>query len=256
MDKEEKNDKNIIQKILDLYKKETSKICYEIILEEEEPDILDDKICGKPYIPIGEEYPKDKKGNNLALLLQVNLKNIELKNFPKTGILEIFTSSVMCSDLEYQVKCYEEGKEYQEELPEIDKSKYLCKVNNKIKLRKTVDYMSNIDYRYPKTILKVLNEMTKSNFRNIEEAEKNLKINIFDFEKKIPKLDISLGGYPDFTQDDPRPLNGREECLFKLDSNARKDIRIGDSGILYSFISKKDLKKGNFNDVYLSWDCL
>ena len=75
MDKEKKNDNNIIQKILDLYKKETSKQCYELILEEEEPDILDDKKCGKPYTPIGEEYPKNKKGNNLALLLQVNLKN-------------------------------------------------------------------------------------------------------------------------------------------------------------------------------------
>ena len=179
MDKEKKADNDIIQKILDLYKKETSRQCYEIILEEEEPDILDDKICGKPYIPIGEEYPKDKKGNNLTLLLQVNLKNIELESFPKNGILEIFTSSEMRSDLEYKVICYEEGKEYQKDLPEIDNSKYLCKVNNKIKLRKTVDYMSNIDYRYPETILKVLNEMTKSNFQNIDDAEKDLKIRYF-----------------------------------------------------------------------------
>lgn len=120
MDKENQNDNNIIQKILDLYKKETSKQCYEIILEEEEPDILDDKICGKPYIPIGEEYPKDKNGNNLVLLLQVNLKNIELENFPKNGILEIFTSPIMLSDLEYKVKCYEEGKEYQKKLTNLN----------------------------------------------------------------------------------------------------------------------------------------
>lgn len=252
-----KEEKKIIQDILDLYKRETAKECYEINFIEGEPDILDDKICGNPYIPIGEEYPKDKKGNNLLLLLQVNLKNINLDNFPKKGILEIFTSPNMISNLEYVVKLYEEGKEYIKDLPKIDKSKYLCKVNNKIKLTKTEDYMSNMDYRYPETIIKVLNKMTKENYKNVEEAEKKLEINIFNFEKKIPKIDISLGGYPDFTQDDPRPFSdGKEECLFKLDSNARKDIRIGDSGILYCFISKKDLKDGNFDNVYLSWDCL
>lgn len=246
----------IINEILELYKKETAKECYEIIFVNGEPDILDDKLCGKPYIPVGEEYPKDKNGNNLLLLLQVNLKNIKLENFPKSGILEIFTSPDMNDTLEYVVKCYEEGKEYQKDLPEIDMSNYLCEKHNKIKLKKATDYMSNMDYRYENTLIKILNKISKSKFESIGEAEEHLNIDIYKFEEKIPKLNITLGGYPDFTQEDPRPfMDGKEECLFKLDSNAREDIHIGDCGILFSFISRKDLNNGNFNDVYLSWDC-
>ena len=77
--------------VVEEFKKATEKECYKVLLLEDVPSILDDKIGGQPYLPVGEEYPKDKDGNYMPLLLQVNLKNIELDNFPKKGILEIFT---------------------------------------------------------------------------------------------------------------------------------------------------------------------
>ena len=68
-------------KVIELFKEATKKDCYKIDLVDGEPSITDDKLGGKPYLPIGEEYPKDKDGNNLALLLQVNLKDIELDGY-------------------------------------------------------------------------------------------------------------------------------------------------------------------------------
>lgn len=62
------------QKVIDIFKETTRKHCYSIDLLDEVPDILDDKIGGTPYLPVGEEYPVDKSGNPLALLLQINLK--------------------------------------------------------------------------------------------------------------------------------------------------------------------------------------
>lgn len=80
----------IFKKVIEKFKEVTLKECYKIECIDGEPTILDDKIAGTPYFPIGEEYPLDKDGNPMALLLQVNLKNIDLEKYPKKGILEVF----------------------------------------------------------------------------------------------------------------------------------------------------------------------
>ena len=98
------------------FEEKTRKDCYAIHFIDEEPKILDDKIGGKPYLPVGEKYPTDKKERPLPLMLQVNLKNVDLPNFPKKGILEIFTDTNW--PLNYQVKLFEEGLNYLTELPE------------------------------------------------------------------------------------------------------------------------------------------
>lgn len=50
---------NVITK----FKQYTKKECYRVDIIEELPEITDNKIGGKPYLPTGIEYPKDKAGN-------------------------------------------------------------------------------------------------------------------------------------------------------------------------------------------------
>ena len=78
-------------KAIEIFKEKTVKECYKVSYEEKEVGILDDKLGGTPYLPINEEYPVTSKGTPMGLLLQVNLKNVDLKGYPKKGILEIFT---------------------------------------------------------------------------------------------------------------------------------------------------------------------
>ena len=47
-------------KVIEEFKKRASKECYEVKLIDEVPSILDNKIGGLPYLPVNEEYPKDK----------------------------------------------------------------------------------------------------------------------------------------------------------------------------------------------------
>ena len=59
--------------IVPVLKKMTEKKCYKINLEKNsKPGILDSKINGSPYIPIGEEYPVNKDGKPMSLILQIN----------------------------------------------------------------------------------------------------------------------------------------------------------------------------------------
>ena len=118
-------DGNISSLLVEKIKQLTEKDCYEIELLEETPSIKDNKIGGIPYLPVGEEYPKDNNGAPMPLLLQVNLKDIKLDHFPDEGILEIFVSPPNEEyNFEYSVKHFKDDLEYQtDNFPNIDLKK-------------------------------------------------------------------------------------------------------------------------------------
>lgn len=71
-----------------------------------------------------------------------------------------------------------------------------------------------------------------------------------------------VGGYPDFTQSDPRPhwiskgaSAGDWQLLFQLDSDPRLNLMWGDNGTASFFIRPEDLKKLDFSRVAYHWDC-
>ena len=71
-----------------------------------------------------------------------------------------------------------------------------------------------------------------------------------------------IGGYPYFTQTDPRwseELEKYDYLLFQLDTDDDDDgnerVMWGDSGIGNFFIRTQDLKNCNFSDVLYNWDC-
>ena len=247
-------------KVVEEFKKATEKECYKVLLLEDAPSIMDDKIGGQPYLPIGEEYPKDKDGNYMPLLLQVNLKNVDLVNFPKKGILEIFTDKDVDYPCQYSIRYYEEGLEYQTDLPVVDTSRYIVEKAIKIKLEKDICHMTINDYKFADVMCKILNELFGENLKNYGEME--------DYFGDFPWYDkirdvlsnpaITIGGYPDFTQSDPRydRLSGKDECLFKLDSWLNSKLfNIGDCGILFTLKSLEDLKNNKFENAVVDWDC-
>lgn len=246
--------------VIKLFKERTEKECYKIEIVDSEPSILDDKIGGVPYLPIGEEYPQDDKGNYLALLLQVNLKNIDLKGYPQKGILEIFTDSEVDYPCRYSVKYFEEGLEYQKELPDIDLSDYIVNKSYKITLAKSISYMSVNDYRFNEVISSIVNEVFNTSFKYCGELDDYFgEFDWFDkLNNSYENNAITIGGYADFTQTDPRydMSENKDECLFKLDSWADYDkIFIGDSGILFTLISQKDIEECKFENAFVDWDC-
>ena len=68
-----------------------------------------------------------------------------------------------------------------------------------------------------------------------------------------------IGGYPYFTQDDPRHEESKKTVLlFQLDSDdvdGEEAVMWGDCGICNFFISPEDLKKRDFSNVLYNWDC-
>ena len=262
MDKEAKLAK--VDQILEAYMAATAKVCYAVKLEEGEPDIKDNKIGGKPYLPVGEEYPKDANGAPLALLFQLNLADIDLPDWPKTGVLEIFTDSEVDYPCRYAVKYYPADQEYQTHFPDIDLSNYIAPNGRKISLEQATSYMSPNDYRFGDVVSKICGEIFGQQFTGVGsimdffEGDDKWQDQIYQLNSNTPG--IAVGGYQDFTQFDPREQNanmvGMTESLFKLDSvSSDEEFMIGDAGILFTFISPEDLRAGKFENAVVDWDC-
>ena len=252
----------MIEKIMELYKERTKKECYRIEIEEDvEPNIMDDKIGGMPYLPIGEEYPVDKNNNPMILLVQINLENIKLEDYPQEGILEIFVDKELSWPSDYKIKYFKEVTDYRKDFSEMDFKNYIYEKPLKIKLIKDVEHMPPSDYRSADVMADVIKDVTGIELKNYSEVEDFFDENGYDMYDELDKVNIfpgNLSGYADFTQTDPRPIEGSEEkveCLVKIDSYLEHGIMIGDSGIIFSFISKEDVKSGNFSNAIVDWDC-
>ena len=64
-----------------------------------------------------------------------------------------------------------------------------------------------------------------------------------------------IGGYPYFTQQDPREEDlPFTELLLQMDSDG-DHIMWGTMGVANFFINKKDLQYCNFEEVLYNWDC-
>jgi uncharacterized protein YwqG len=250
---------------MELYKEKTKKECYKIEIEDtnDTPKIEDDKIGGTPYIPINEDYPLDKNNKPMALLIQINLANINLENYPSDGILEIFIDRECSWPCDYQIRYFKIGLEPKTEFPDGILQNYIIEKPLKIKLTKDVEHMPISDYRFSLLMSETINEIIGLKLNNYMEICKFFEkegIDIYDIMyNNINIFPGNFGGYADFTQTDPRPIENFEdkiECLVKIDSNLGHGIMIGDSGIIFSFISENDINSKNFENAIVDWDCL
>lgn len=253
-----------LSEVIKEYKELTKKECYGIeVIEDEIPDILDDKIGGTPYLPVGVEWPE-----GMNLLLQVNLKNIELEDFPKEGILEIFVSSDCDSPCETKVFIFDEGLEYQTDLPEQDMDEFFVTEALKIKLEKVIEHMPiNNDEGNKKfcDMIKKYFDFQDEEIEIEEFAQLDYYEEFFEDQEDVEAYNniddgvtkANIGGYPAYTQENEGMFDLNEDiCIFKLDSYLNDSVNIGDSGILNITMSMEDFKKRDFSNVSGYWDCL
>ena len=117
------------------------------------------------------------------------------------------------------------------------------------------------DYRFFDVMSEVVKEVANIEINNLSDLEDLFFENDSDIFEEMLDINIfpgNLAGYADFTQEDPRPLkdNGEKmECLIKIDSNLKHGIMIGDSGIIFSFITAEDIESGSFENAIVDWDC-
>lgn len=226
------------------------------------------KFGGLPYFPKNLQYPTDSKGQAMFLLAQINFSETpKLPLFPETGILQFYISNG--SDI-YGV-CFESPAKqedfrimYFSEITEDEthletKFDFLQKpdmlpFDKQSSLSFSLKYapIPVADYHFESTILNIDSKLKYDLFKEYEKVYE-------EYEKLFNSEGHKLGGYPYFTQNDPREFEtykGEDYVLlFQMDTDDEAGIMWGDCGVANFFISEQDLAIKNFSRVFYSWDC-
>lgn len=246
------------------------------------------KIAGFPYLPKNFDYPKTDQNEYLYLLAQINFEEVpQLEGFPDRGILQFYLAKNSSygndfynrtNQTEFRVLYFPEPDLDENNiitnfdfLPTFWDSKnvipfYVCPAynphrNDCFALKFTPNFapISHCDYQFDQIIgSKIWNVLVADNYR-LERWYQNQFVS-----------GHKLGGYANFTQDDPRTfieddprnfINEGEEYILLLqidsDDTAFEKIYIqwGDMGVCNFWIKASALSRCDFSEILYHWDC-
>lgn len=265
-----------IKEIIAETEKESIKIEHDL---SHKPSIFESKFAGLGYVPHDKKIPVNSLDTQLRLLAQIDCSKIELENFPEKGLLQfwVIDDDLVGADFDeptvqddFQIIYYETVDETvtEEEVAakviESEEESYFP-IDKEIALKfvKVKESLTFGDYRFEKLFIEKFNKLSPD--EQLDDIY-NLDFNIFDVPDKSCSEHLSksgwghkTGGYPSFTQMDPRNEDdGLDTVLLQIDSckiDDSHEIIWGDTGICNFFINGEKLKNRDFSDVMYNWDC-
>ena len=274
----------MIKKVIEKVSEENKKECINIKTHvDENLTIFDSKFGGIPYLPKDFEVPCDSSSNQeqFALLAQINCAELPENNlYPKVGILQFW---IGCDDLmgledDYKVVYFENidntitKEEVLTKYKPLDPNNYdqytpFDPTNAEFGLtfEKGISTITVPDYRFEDIVINAIHELYPD--EEVSNIYCDLDDDVYEyFYDSLRGLSHAIGGYPNFTQWDPRGYNSEageqspyDIMLLQVETEWEKDsgveIMWGDSGVGNFFISEENLKDLNFDDVLYNWDC-
>lgn len=233
-----------------------------IELAHSNPTIFTSKVGGNPYFLKEDVYPAGADGTPLRLLAQINFAEmpVGLADFPTEGIVQFYihpTDDCMGLNFDDGQKQKDFRVIYHEHLIE-DESKLI----NDFSFAKQEDEDGPLDFdkNYGMTFKLDEEVMSMADYRFEEQVGIDMDNDdlIDAYFEEVEQQGHKIGGYPHFTQDDPRAYGKYKEqdiLLFQLDSDDDFEIMWGDVGVGNFLISREDLKQRRFEQVLYNWDC-
>ena len=244
--------------------------------KREKPNVYNSKLGGVPYLPPDFTYPTDVSayGHNdpLKLLCQLNFDELpKLPAFPQRGILQFYASTEDQFGLDFDNPRSQKGFRviYHKDIirdesalqapPAIkpeDEEYFPFDGEFLLAAKLEAQGMSPSDFRFDDKFTEIYRRYFDT------DAAHAIDIPSKQYEKVWEALGGTgsrCGGYPFFTQTDPREdsaeLDNHTVLLLQIDSDPRLDILWGDSGVANFFITKEKLSALQFDDVVYNWDC-
>lgn len=254
----------------ELFQKTEKEVLKLSFAKEDNISLINSKAGGVGYLPKYLDYPKTKEGIPLKLLAQINFSEMpHIAPYPKKGILAFYINTfddLLGMDFEnqlnqdgFRVLYFEDltNESYSQEeitnlLTNVRKESYEV-VERELRAygELTTQYLVTDSLDFEKEFQQGWDDYLESHFPEKHEKVADM---IFELDSVGGSL---LGGYPFFTQEDPRKHLkniSQTELLFQLDTDSQ-GIMWGNSGVGNFFISQKDLKNKDFSKVFYNWDC-
>lgn len=254
-----------------------------------EPGIFESKVGGTPYLPRDMAWPLDSKGVGMELLAQVDCAGLEgLPDFPHRGLLQFFFGLDNVFGMDFDDPTVQKGFRvlYHETVdPTVTAAEVLAKKAEAPKPEGDARYYTPLfgvygirfapaevqrinsqDFRAWDKFLAKWNELHGTDIKTQWDYYRATKIS-GEFPAPKEKAPYhQMGGYPYFTQEDPRinagELANLDVLLFQLDSEMlpRKQgggdlVLWGDCGVCNFFINREALRRRDFSRVCYNWDC-
>ena len=248
---------------------ERKKKFIELNLTNEVTDKFSSKVGGFGYLPKDIDYPKNKEGKPLLFLAQINFDEMpDLDPFPKQGILSFYidifddlyglnlekpndTSDYRVfyfSDLGQPSYSEAEQESFFSPYPMDDVYKVVQKEQKMVgSISEMLPIVDSVEFK--KEIGKEFYEFMEGKISD-EQTDQILE---------SQPIESEIGGYPFFTQSDPREddqelANQYDTLLFQLLSDD-DNVMWGDCGVANFFINRQKLQNLDFSDVMYNWDC-
>ena len=263
-------------------RKEYCAPCLPFSLEKGEPGLTDSKVSGTPYLPRGAKWPVDEKGVPLQFLAQIDCARLTaLPDYPHTGLLQFFIGADEMFGCDFgAMKSKNYAVIYHETIdpavtaadvrlpdpPEVDCTPLEDGPFRIVFGTPAEQGMTPGDFRFDTLFVQKWNQHKPD--QPIEKAwdvfdlldEGDDADDLFGYAEDEDTPRHQLGGYPYFTQEDPRVVQHGEldTLLFQLDSDARgREFLVcwGDLGVANFFIAKDALVRRDFSRVLYNWDC-
>lgn len=258
----------------------------EAIAFELEPDdslgVDDSSVNGLPFLPEGEEIPLGEGGRQLTLLAQFDLARLPANHFlPRAGILQFWITctredgaygkgSALHSPTDqetFRVRFFPDPARRSRPREEVQRlyhpDRSVSPVETEAALRPrftlTRDTPSPACLEFEPRFVSLWNELHPGEPLGSLDDLNTDEYDMYD-HMVWEMLDASghrLGGFPGFTQPDPR--EGREgllefdHLLLQLDTD--EYINWGDCGVGDFLIPSENLRGADFSQIFYTWDC-
>ena len=214
-------------------------------------------------------HPSNGAGEPLFLLAQINFQEVPaVADFPTEGILQFYIDAnddlwgwsldEPTAQTGFQVIFHPNPNldinQLQTDLPEPQWQNAPVGESHVLQFEKREQYMSINDHRFLKTILQVNDfEDLSQVFETADKSDAFFEI----YDEHFSATGHRLGGYPYFTQSDPREIDAFSDyvLLLQIDTDGEQSIMWGDMGVANFFIHPNDLKRRDFSKVLYNWDC-
>ena len=269
--------------------------CMRMKLVDTTPGIAESKFGGRGYVPHDAAIPTNSEGVQMRLLAQIDCQHITIPDFPTSGLLQFWAINDDLTGCNFDDNteqkdfriCYYETVDptvTEEEVAAKEGNHQPCEEDEEdffpidgcfgLKFEQTTDRMSMCDYRFQKKMAELTRELYPEQAKQLladEDAKEAFEEELEEYIEEQDELDETpdwmpnafghkIGGYPGFSQWDPRDIPKEDDhdiLLLQIDTDdiGERGIMWGDSGVANFFISRENLKQRNFQDVIYTWDC-
>jgi uncharacterized protein YwqG len=233
----------------------------------EQPMLTGSRLGGPVYVPSDAAHPMCD-GKPLVFLAQINLAELPaMTGFPRHGLVQFF---IACDDVygctfepctmdnnsSYRVVYWPDPQERADWVSSIQPDAAVDGLPHDPTQCFAMQFTATDHLAGPQDI--VFEQLFGTDFFEIEPPT---ALNLDADHARDTIFDVltingsHVGGYPSFTQYDPRPSDSRLVLLLQLDTDDSVNMMWGDSGIANFFIDPKQLAAADFSQVLYNWDC-